>query len=215
MPPSQVTLEVPEGSSPGSILQLCVQGQTLQVAVPDGAVPGTVLALEIPDPGLEQHGDDDEIGSDQSDEANSLIAVGDSDTDDDPDSSAQEDEGLTYTSGEEDESGPAMLDGDSWRARHCKAGICSRFRKAVRPYRAHYFHNQRDAGLYKDRAFKACVERPVDPSSELTCPRLRYADVSDGEGLQRFHNDFARGAERVVGASLDGSTEAEGGVTTE
>ena len=80
MPPSQVTLEVPEGSSPGSILQLCVQGQTLQVAVPDGAVPGTVLALEIPDPGLEQHGDDDEIGSDQSDEANSLIAVGDSDT---------------------------------------------------------------------------------------------------------------------------------------
>jgi ABC-type multidrug transport system ATPase subunit len=47
---AKVHVSVPEGATPGQVLQVSVQGVTLAVTVPEaGAIPGSVLEVEMPD----------------------------------------------------------------------------------------------------------------------------------------------------------------------
>lgn len=146
MPLTALSLEVPEGAAPGTVLQVSVGGgRVVSLQVPEGAAPGTTLQFQV------------ELGEDEED-------------------------GPTYTSGEDDESGPAILSPTQFRARHPEP---SPHRARTRPYRTHYFHNQKDGDLYRDPHLEEVMSSPVP--GRLGVARLRYPEaVATPGGFDAF-----------------------------
>ena len=146
MPLSTFSVEVPEGAPPGTVLQ-----------VPVGN--GRVAGLQVPEGAaagtvlqFQVEIDDGEGGEDLSDS------------------------GPTYTSGEEDDSGPAILSPAQFRARHPNP---SPHRERTRPYRTHYFHNQKDSELHQDARFAEILASPILTGREVG--KLRYAEAIASE----------------------------------
>ena len=141
---------VPGGYGAGDTVQLSVNGATVTITLPPGAVEGTVLEFALPPPPppppplVATHDTMPAAWRDDGADTSSSES----------DAEADEEEQVTYTSGEEDATGPAILSPSAWRARHVRrrappidgvapasptppqpAGRCSKFRKAVRPLR--------------------------------------------------------------------------------
>ena len=125
---------VPAGYGAGDTVQLNVNGATVTITLPPGAVEGTVLEFALPPPAppaplVATH--DTMPAAWRDDGADTSSSESDAEADDEGQ--------VTYTSGEEDAAGPAILSPSAWRARHVRrfagSGRCSKFRKAVRPLR--------------------------------------------------------------------------------
>ncbi len=155
-----VSVTVPAGAGPGDTLHLSVRGQTVAVTVPEGAAEGTALQFQV------------ELSKARTDADRAVDAAeGGEDTSD----AHPGDEGPTYTSGEDDDSGPAILSPAQWHRRHPSP---SRYRRTVRAYRTHYFHNQKDGDLVHHPGLAALMapDAAVDP--ELRIDRVSYADAA-------------------------------------
>ena len=174
---------VPENAAAGSVLTFSLpDGRSVSIAVPEGVAPGAILSLDaatlvlptVEAPCAWQDGNDSSASD-----------------------ASESDEGPTYTSGEEDASGPRLLEPSEWRARHTRrsagcdasdngARRCSRFRRAVRPYRVHYFHNQRDGALYQSAALSSVIARGVAAQGVGIVERVDYASVAPEGCFGRF-----------------------------
>lgn len=186
------------------------------------------------------------------------------------DADEEDEEGPTYTSGEEDASGPRLLNPAEWRARHTrpaaaaaaadsalphpaavsslfasqasvgdddgKAGDessvtspplllppprprrrrCSRFRRAVRPFRVHYYHNQAIKGLWTDPALKEVLEAPSDPTprQQAVTATLTTTAVegAGGDGANNGGCSCEGFVERVAYAEMDTVLDASAAV---
>ena len=174
---------VPDDAAAGTVLSISLpDGRIVSIAVPAGVAPGAVLSLDaatlvpptVETPWMWQDGNDSSASD-----------------------ASESDEGPTYTSGEEDASGPRLLEPSEWRARHTRrsagggerdngARRCSRFRREVRPYRVHYFHNQRDGALYQSAALSSVIDRGVAAQGVGIVERVDYASVVPEGCFGRF-----------------------------
>jgi len=146
---------VPSDAVPGDKLQVDVGGHRIAVVVPEGTTAGGLLQIEV------------------SADGRAFNSVNDIN-----------DEGGTYTSGEDGECsfGPTMLSPDEWQRRHPKS---SAFRASTRPFRTHHFHNQRDARLFSNTNFAQVLSSPIDSDHQVE--RVTYESVSaDIQGFDRY-----------------------------
>ena len=93
-----------------------------------------------------------------------------------PSTETNEEDGPYYTSGEDDNSGPAILSPLQFQQRHPNA---SHFRTLTRPYRVHYFHNQKDGNLQQDTNFIETINSSIEISNQV--PRITYSEVIQTE----------------------------------
>ena len=208
-----ISIVVPDGAVPGVVLQIEIApGRVAQVAVPEGATPGTVLQLEVPE--LEESSKTSAAAAPRRWQRPPPLSRdhpwrdgNDAETDDDEASASEEgnEEGPTYSSGDDDGVPPALLSPAQWRERHVRAGRCSRFRSNVRPFRTHYFHNQHDADLALDAAFLALISAPILPSDPCALARIPYDSIAS-VGCDAARTAFI--AAHIVGARGGGGDGA-------
>lgn len=179
MPTQTLSLQVPPGCAPGDQLQISVNGQTAVLVVPEGASPGTVLQFQVEvSPG--GVGDADSSRSQQQTETGN--ADGNAADASDVILDEESDSGPTYTSGEEDGSGPAILTPSQWRQRHPSPSV---YRSITRPFRTHYFHNQKECSLYKDETFNDILACPILEGREVESVRYSEA-ISTPTSFDKF-----------------------------
>ena len=133
------------GSVPGDQLEVSVGGHRIALTVPEGASVGSTIQFTV-------HAPERAFNT----------------------TNHENDDGATYTSGEEGECsfGPTMLTSQEWHRRHPSP---SRFRASTRPYRSHNFHNQKASHLYSDQTFQSILDAPIDPNHQVH--RATYASV--------------------------------------
>ena len=175
---SVVQFQVPAGAVGGQELQLRILPTRMAtIVLPEDAVEGSMLQISVPSSTPAGWRDS---GHDSSDEAGSCCQL----------------DGPSYTSGDEDGSGSALLEPEQWHSRHVRGdGRCSRFRKKMRPYRTHYFNNQATHQLHIDPTFNQLIDEPISASTCLA--RVDYAEAA-AQGLA----DWTVGTEGDVGGGL-------------
>ena len=184
---SKVHFTIPEGTKEGQTVLLTLQdGRQVQVVIPKGVSPGTILAFEVEDIPNQDFSGSRSHRAVLRPTPEGWLDNGNDSSEEDKDG-ADSEEGLCYTSGEEDASGPRILQPSEWRARHVrKDGRCSRFRRSVRAYRIHYFHNQRDGDLAQSVSLRRIMEEDIDSSCAIETAYFSDMLASSDTGTAPF-----------------------------
>ena len=129
--------------------------------VPEGVASGDIVQLNV-------HGKLISVQIPKASSAGDVLEISIPTPDDDQPEDGEQD-GPCYTSGDEDTT-PAILTPAQWRLRYPTPSL---FKHTVRPYRCHYFHNQKDGNLSADSRFDAIIDSPIEQPME----RLQYTDA--------------------------------------